>query len=273
MMLLKKDIVELMEETMKEAAGMGLSEEDTGGVARLMIYLINKRLAGYYDTLDLNITQAFVSNAGDFFLSKIGRLVDCDRLPNETTEDYRYRITKQIQIVASSNITAVRLAILSVEGVQEVKLKRFTHGTGSFSAYVVSEEPITPQSILDAVNLKIQNGVEGFGIRAEAFRPIIIPIELKIRLIFNNTVTDLDKQLAITQSNEAVKRYVNSRNVEDPIDVNEIRKLIQAIHNGIEEIIFYHFKVNNRPALIKNQTCAWNERFVESDKPNAIQVS
>lgn len=273
MILLKKEIDELMEETLKEAAAMGLTETDSGGVTRLLLYLINKRLATYYETLDLNIAQAFVSNASDFFLDKIGRLLDCTRNPNEATEDYRYRITKQIQIVASANYTAVRLAILSVEGVQEVKLKKFTHGTGSFSAYVISEDPITPQPILDAVNQKIQNGVEGFGIRAEAFRPIIIPVEMKIRLIFNNTVTDLDKKLAIAQAQEAVKTYVNSRNVEDPLEIDAIRKTIQAINPGISEIIIYHFKVNNRPALVNDQTCAWNERFVEADKPNAIQVA
>jgi hypothetical protein len=272
MILLKKDIDQLMDESLVEAKGMGLTEEDAGGVVRLLLYLFNKRLAAYYETFDLNMTQALVSNASDFYLEKIGRLVDCTRQNGEDTEAFRYRMTKQIQIVASSNYTAVRLAILSVEGVQEVKLKRFTHGTGSFSAYIVSEDPITPQAILDEVNAKINMGVEGYGIRAEAFRPVIKPIELKIRLIFSNTVTDLDKQLATAQAQEAVKTYINSRNVEESIIIEDIRKLIQAINPGISEIIFFYFKISNRPVVVTDQSCAWNERFVESDKANAIQV-
>jgi len=272
MILLKKTIEEIMEETLKEAEGMGITETDAGGVCRLLLYLINKRLAAFYDTLDLNIAQAFVSNATGFFLDKIGQLLDCKRNTGESDDDFRFRITKQIQSVASGNYTAVRLAILSVPGVQDVKLQRFTHGAGSFSAYVISADPITPQTILDAVNEKINNGIESFGIRAEAFRPIIIPVEMKIRLIFNKTVTDLDKRLAIAQAQEEVKKYVNSRNVGEPLEIKEIDRRIRAINEGIEEILIFHFKVSNRPALITDQTCAWNERFVESDKPNAIQV-
>lgn len=273
MILLKKDVNELMQETLEAAVAGGLTEKDAGGVTRLLLSLINGRLGTYYETLDMNLAQAFVSNATDFYLDKIGMLVDCKRNAGEELEAYRYRITKQIQIVASSNMTAVRMAILAVPGVQEVKLKRYTHGTGSFSAYVISSDPITPQSVIDAVNLKIQEGVEAYGVRAEAFRPIVIPVEMRIRLIFNNTVTDVDQKMAIAQTQEAVKTYINSRNVEEPIVIDDLYKAIRATNHGIVEIIIYHFRINGRNALVTDQVCAWNERFVESDKVNAIQVS
>ncbi len=273
MILLKKTIDEIMEETLREAEGMGLTDRDVGSVNRLIISILNKRLESYYEALDLNIAQAFVSNASNFFLDKIGRLLDCVRLPSEVNDDeaYRYRITKQIQIVASANQMAVRLAILSVSGVQDVKLRRYTHGTGSFSAYIITENPIVPQDILDTVQVKIDE-MEAFGVRGEAFRPIIIPVEMKMRLIFSKTVTDLDQKLAVAQAQEELKKYVNSRNVGEPLDIEEVRSRIQKINSGIAEMIFFHFRVNNRPMLVTKQTCGWNERFVESDKPNAIQV-
>lgn len=272
MILLDKTLDEIMEETMIELQGMGISETDAGGVGRLFLAIINKRLSSYYDTLRTNMLQPFVSSATGIFLERIGRLVDCAKLDAEAEEDYRYRITKQIQNVASGNYTAIRLALLSIPGVQEVTLKRFTHGTGSFSAYIISEDPVTSQDILDQANAKIQQGVESFGVRGEAFRPIIVPVEMKMRLIFNKGVVDLDKKLAITQAEEALKNYINGRNVGESIVIDDIYKLINAVHDGIEEIIIFSFKVNNRPVLNVDQKCAWNERFVESDKTNSIQV-
>jgi hypothetical protein len=268
-----KDINEIMEETLKELEAMGITETDAGGVARLLLYIINKRLATYYETLNINQMQAFVSHATGFFLDKIGRLLDCDRRPEEIGNDdaYRYRITKQIQVVASANRMAVRLAALSVSGVQDVKMKPFTHGTGSFSIYVISEDVFTPESILEEVRQKMDE-FASFGIRAEVFRPYLVPVELRTRLLFKKNVSDLDKKLIISQANEAIRQYMNSRNAGDPFSFDTLTSNIQSLHEDISDIIYFDFKVNNRPAFIKDQTCAWNERFVQSDKPNAVQV-
>lgn len=273
MILLNKTLEEIMEESMKELEGMGITETDAGGVARLLLAIINKRLSSFYEALSVNHAQAFVSKAKGVFLDHIGKLLDCTRRPEEINDDesYRYRITKQIQSVASSNRIAVRLAALSVPGVQDVKMKRFTHGTGSFSVYVITEDAVTPQSILDAVQEKIDE-VCSFGVRAEAFRPTTIPVEMKVRLIFNKTIVDLDRKLAIAQAQEQLKTYVNSRNAGDPLEVEEMEKLMRGVNEGIEEAIIFHFKINNRPVLVVDQNIAWNERFVESDKPNSIQV-
>lgn len=275
MILLDKTYEQIMEETLLELEGMGL-DRNAGSVARLLLSIINKRLAGekgYYETLKINHAQAFVSKAKGNFLDHIGLLLDCHRTDEEQNDDeaFRYRITKQIQIVASANYIAVRLAALSVVGVQDVQMKRFTHGTGSFSVYVITENPITPQDILDEVQFQVDQ-VEAFGVRGEVFRPIIKPIEMKVRLVFKKTVPDLDRKLAIAQCQDELKNYVNGRNVGEPLEMTEINKLLKEVHPGIEEIIVFNYKIENRPALAVDQECAWNERFLESDKPNAIYV-
>lgn len=272
MILLDKTYEQIMEETLKEVEGMGL-DRNAGSVARLLLAIMNKRLSGYYETLKVNHAQAFVSKATGPFLDYIGQLLDCERMEDERNDDekYRYRITRQIQIVASANYTAIRLAALSVEGVQDVQMKRYTHGTGSFSVYVVTENPITPQDILDAVQMRVDE-VESFGVRGEVFRPIVKPIEMRVRLVFKKTVPDLDRKLAIAQSQDELKNYVNGRTVGEPLLMTEINRLLKSIHSGIEEIIIFNYKVETRPVLPVDQVCAWNERFLESDKPNAIYV-
>lgn len=273
MILLDKKYDQIMKETLAELEGMGVKEMHAGGVARLFLSILNRQLTTYYEALSLNHAQAFVSKANGPFLDLIGQLLDCTRRPEEASDDegYRYRITKQIQIVASANRMAIRLAALSVEGVQDVMMKRFTHGTGSFSVYVITENPITPQDILDAVQDRIEEA-EAYGVRGEVYRPIVRTAEMKVRLIFNKTVPDLDRRLAIAQSQDALKNYVNSRHVGQELNIQEINQTIKEIHNQIEELIIFDYKIDNRPVLPVNQTCAWNERFIESDKPNAIQI-
>lgn len=273
MILLDKKYEQILEETLVELEGMGIQDRTPGGVARLFLVNINKQLSSYYETLRLNHAQAFVSKANGPYLDMIGTLLDCHRIPEEVNDDeaYRYRITKQIQIVASANEMAVRLAALSVEGVQDVMMKRYTHGTGSFSVYVITENPVTPQEILDLVQEAIDN-TEAYGVRGEVFRPILLEIDVRVRLIFNKTVADLDRKLAIAQAQDSLKYYVNSRNVGDAMVVNDIHKLLRDTHSGIEEAILFDYKINNRPVLPVDHEPAWNERYIESDKPNAIQV-
>lgn len=273
MILLDKNLDLIMEETLAELEGMGIKDPPPGSVARIILTAINKQLDQYYKTLNINHAQAFVSKAKDRFLELIGELLDCHRLESERNDDeaYRYRITKQIQIVASSNYTAVRLAALSVDGVQDVVMKRFTHGTGSFSVYVVTEEPDTPQDVLDAVQEAI-NETQAFGIRGEVFKPVIRTVQIKARIVFNKKVTDLDRRLATAQAFDELKRYVNSRTVGEPLVINDIQSLIHTIHNQIEEVIIFDYKIDNRPVLAVDQVCAWNERFIESSLIGAIKV-
>jgi uncharacterized phage protein gp47/JayE len=251
---------------------MGL-DRDAGGVARLLLNIMNKRLSTYYDTLKLNQMMAFVSKAKDGFLDEIGKILDCTRLDSEIGDDdaFRFRITKQIQIVAAANKMAIRLAALSVDGVMDVMLKPFTHGTGSFSVYVITQDPVTPDDILTLVQQKIDE-CEAYGVRGEVYRPILLPVEMKIRLLFKKTVPDLDRKLTVAQVQDALKTYVNSRNVGQPVFIKEMNELIKSFYSGIVDVIIFNYAINNRPVLPVDQDCAWNERFIESDKPGAIQV-
>lgn len=270
MILLKKTLEEIMEETLRELEGMNI-DRDAGSVARLLLAIINKKIAGFYEALDVNMAQAFVSSAKDIFLDRIGQLLNCDRYMGESNDAYRFRITKQIQNVASANRTAVRLAALSVAGVQEIKMYPFTHGTGSYSVYVITEDPITPQSVLDEVQERIDE-VQGYGINGKVFRPVIAGVEMKIRLIFKKGVDDLEKRLAISKSQDEAINYINGLNIGEPLVIDEVYKRIHHTHDEIDEIMIFSFKVNGRPKLVTNQKCAWNERFIQSDRPNAIEI-
>lgn len=271
MLQLNKSQAELNEIAFKrlEEAGLGVS---AGKIAKLLVSIINEIQADFYSTLKSQHIQAFLSKATGVSLDMIGELLNCHRRDGEEQEDYRYRISKQSLTLATANQTAVRLACLSVEGVEDVVMKAYTHGTGSFSVYVVTDNPQTPDNIIESVREKLDE-FKAYGIRAEAFSPKILPVELKARIIFDKRVVDLDKQMVRKQAEQMIKDYVNSINVGDILNIKQIKDDVYNSHKDIFSVDIYHFRISNRPCLLVPQESDWNERFVEAGTPDAILVS
>jgi hypothetical protein len=252
-----------------EQEGLGVS---AGRIAKLLLSIQNENIAGFYEQLKLAHVQPLLSHAQGNNLDLVGELLSCDRKDGEEDEDYRYRISKQSLTLASANETAVRLACLSVPGVDDVILKAYTHGTGSFAVYVVSDTPQTPDSVLYDVN-KALDGMKAYGIRAAAFAPKLIPVELRARIIFDKKVVDLDRQMVRKQAEQLIKDSINQLSVGASLDPRELEKEIVRSHSDIYSVDIYHFRVNNRPCLLVEQSTSWNERFVQASEPNAVLVS
>jgi phage-related baseplate assembly protein len=252
-----------------EEEGLGAS---SGRIARLILSIVNEIHAEFYQTLKVSHTAHILSEATGVALDMIGQLLNCTRNEGEDDDTYRYRISKQSLSLATANETAIRLACLSVEGVKDVVMRPYTFGTGSFSVYVVTDTPQTPDNILEEVQNVLEE-FKGYGIRAQAFSPKILPVELKARILFDKKVVDLDRQMVRKQAEQAVKDYVNSRNVGETLEPKVIKDMIYNSHKDIQEVEIYHFRINNRPCLLVPQEAAWNERFVEASTPEAILVT
>lgn len=271
MLTLEKTQLELNELAFQrlEEEGLGVS---AGKVAKLLVSIINEIQADFYTTLQANHVKAFLSKADDGTIELIGEVLNCSRNDGEDIEDYRYRISQQSLTLATANQTAVRLACLSVEGVEDVALKAYTHGTGSFSVYVVTDTPQTPDNILEEVNQKLDE-FKAYGIRAQAFSPKLLNTEIRARILFDKKVVDLDRQMVRKQAEQSVKDYVNSKTVGEELNIKEIKDMIYNSHKDIYSVEIYYFRINNQPCLLVPQKSDWNERFVESSLPEAILIS
>lgn len=266
-----KSLADLNEVSFKRLAEASIGVS-AGSIAKLMLGIQNENIEGFYDTLKTNTVQAFLSYAEGEAVDAIGVMFNCTRLPGEDEATYKLRINKQNLTLASANETAVRLAILSIEGVEDVVMRAYTHGTGSFSVYPVTNNPVPDDDIMTAVEIKLDE-MKGYGIRATAFPPVLVPVEMKARLIFDKTVQELDQRLIRSQAQQLIKDYVNTQSVGGAIVPNDLRKSIQDLNDGIFEVQFYQFRINNRPAVLVEQLAQWNERFIESSITDAILVS
>jgi uncharacterized phage protein gp47/JayE len=243
-----------------------------GAIAKLFLNIINKQESDLYDVLTLNLVQAFVSTATDDFLDAIGVLLHCFRNADEEDDDYRYRVTNQILNMATSNETAIRLAALSTEGVQDVMLKKYSFGSGSFSVLIVSDSPITSPSILNSVEVNVEK-VVGFGIKFNIINPDLNNVKIQIKLLLKDTVSDGDGQEIKFNVKDALKTYLTTKNIGDPIVIPQITQTIMNVDNEIVSYSCEKLTINGKTTMFVDQDCKWTERFMLSSDPDAIIIS
>lgn len=272
LLLTDKSFDLLMEESLAELSSTPISYEGAGSVAKKIIAAVNKHVADFYGVLKIQHAQAFVSKAVDAYLDSIGQMLNCPRNEGEVDDDYRYRISQQTLSAAKANETAIRLAALSVPGVKEVVLREFTHGAGSFSVYVVTDSATPSAAILEAVDAAVEE-VKTFGVRSAVFAPKKVAIQFRARLAFNPKTSEFDKNILRSQATQAVRNYIGTMQPGSTFQMSLAREMVLSISDQITGMDIYVFSINNKPALLVNQTSAWNARFIEAEIPNAIIIS
>lgn len=263
----------IMEEVIKDLESTPISNSGPGGVARLLLAKVSAKFGTFYTELKTQHVQAFLSQATGQSIDLIGELINCPRRMDETDDNYKGRIHVQKLVDEKANETAVRLAVLSVEAVKDVILRPFTHGTGSFSVYPILDNPYEwNDRLVSSIDLALKD-TASFGIKSTVLQPRIAPIELRIKLLFNQKTAEIDRGLIRTRVTQLIRQKLNTFT---PGAKFEIFKLINQVIQSDENILdveVYHFMVRNRTALMVDQESMWNERFVESTVPGAVLVS
>lgn len=275
-LLIQKTMDELMKTAMSRLAKTPITETSAGGIARLLLAVFNEQLAsdapdgqGFYKRLEVAHAQAFLSTAEGYSLDLIGQLLNCRRQSGESDDDFRYRISKQTLTLAAANATAIRLAALSVDGVSDVVMKPYTHGTGSGSLYIYTSDPTQAASLVEQVQAVVDD-VAAYGVRVAVFAPNNVEVEVYVRLIFDKQASEADKKLVRAKATQALKDYINSRGPGEELVINEMIKQVMSASDLIYDAEIARFVIDGRPVVIANQMCSWNERFVEASKPDAV---
>lgn len=261
-----------------------------GAIAKLFADILNRNISGFYEALGLNHVQAFVTTATGDFLSAIGVLLNCTRYTNESDDDFRKRITHQVLSLSMANETAIRLAALQADGVEDVILKRYSHGPGSFTVFPLVGSAFDIQTVLSDVEAAVLS-VSSYGEKITIKAPTMKYIKLNVNLVFSINVTDVEKQNTAVTVREEIISYINSLPAGSPFIVNELTQRIMNENSSItidstgktatytyakDNIINYSctdFKINNQTCLLINQGARWDEKFAVSPDTNAIIVT
>lgn len=264
-----KTLEQLQEEALQRLQNTPLRDSGPGSVVRLLLAVVNSVLAEYYQQLDVIHMNSYVSTASGDFLDLLGEIVHCKRRENEPDDEYRYRISQQALADATANRMAIRLAALSVEGVKDVIFHEYALGTGSCALYVIIDDISQQDSILAAVKENVESA-KATGMRIEVLTPKLIPIGLKMALIFKGGTLDLDRQSITSFVEQTVAAYLNSLYPGNPVVIDDI--IGRAVSAGaydsssessIAEVCILALTRDGKEVSIEDQYCRWNERFVE----------
>lgn len=270
LLILDKEFNQLMDESLRGLQDTSISNTGAGGIARLLLSIVNKPIADFYKSLKTEHAQAFLSKAKGGNIDLIGELLNCARYVGESDDDYKYRISKQTLTLEHANETAVRLAVLSVPGVSDVIMREYSYGTGSFSVYPVLDDPFAwDVDMLNAVQAKLKEA-KAYGIRSVIMQPRLSYVEMRGRLTLNKRVTEADRALISNDVTQTVRAYIAGLKPGEAISVNQINALILSVSTDIVSVEIHHFMINNRAMLVTDQEPSWNERYVEAPNSSSI---
>jgi phage-related baseplate assembly protein len=239
----------------------GISNTDPGSVARTFLEVLTEEFYDFYSELELTVAMGFVSSASGRYLDMIGMLLACNRTLGESDASYKMRIVNQVYVVAGANLTAIRLKALSIEGVRDVIFKEYTHGAGSFSCYVITNDVQASRSILNAVEGAI-NDAKAYGIYAEVKTPVLIPVELMVRLIFSSDAGNAEKTTIRQNAARTVRNYFDNLVLGETLVINEVIQIIMDVSTKIKDLDIYGVTVDGTNRYVTNQTIKWDEKFV-----------
>lgn len=265
-----KTFEELSEEGINELNSIGFNSSP-GSIAKLFLNIINANIADLYTTLTINHMRAFVTTADNDALDAIGSLLQCTRIDGENDDNYRYRITNQCLTLATSNETAVRLTALTTDGVEDIVLKPYSMGAGSFTVIVLTNRDVTPDDILERVRMRLQD-VHGYGIRYNVVSPTLNYIKLTQRLTFTNNISDIDKQDIKYEVQQVVMDYLANLKIGEMFNIDVMTQIIMDVSPFIIQEQNQEFYINNEKALYTNQTSKWFERFTLSNDVDNVVI-
>lgn len=238
-----------------------ITNNDPGSVARTFLEVLTEEFYEFYTELDLAATMGFVSTAMGRYLDMIGTLLDCNRMLNESDDDYRARITNQVYVVAGANLTAIRLKALSVEGVRDIIFKEYSHGAGSFSCYVLTQDAQASASVLSAVQTAIDE-TKAYGIYAEVKAPVLIPVELMVRLVFSSDIGNAEKNTIRQSAIRETRNYIDGLGIGETLVINELIQRLMEISTKIKDLDIYGMQVNGVARYVTNLNIKWDEKLI-----------
>lgn len=243
-----------------------------GSIVKLITSIINSEIVDFYELLSTALSNAFVTTATGRFLDALGQTVNCIRLDGEEDEDYRVRIVNSVSILTSSNEHAIRLKILSLDEVLDVRLKNYTHGAGTFTVVPITKDLLIDSGLEFSIRQKIDETV-AYGTKYHISKPRKKEVSLSIKLSFVSGTTDSEMRAIMFEVTEAIKRYIINLKLGESLIINELTQRIMEVSESILSYSCTSFKINNKKVNFINQHVDYYSKLTLEQGVESIIVS
>ncbi len=237
-----------------------ITDFSPGTIARTFLDIINEELEECYTTLDRYISMAYISTASGKFLDLMGAMLNCPRKSGDTDDNYRYLISQQVYSSAGANETTIRLKSLSVADVKDVVLVPYTYGIGSFSVYVMVDDPNTSDTIINSVQAVLDRE-KAYGIKAVAMKPNITTVDVSVKLVMHPSVSSVEASSLSYSARSAIKYYIDNISMGEALSINVIMSKALSVSDKIINGEVLEFKINNKKTYLATYYSMWDEKI------------
>lgn len=260
MIVYRKSPAELEQGAIKSLEGTRISTTGDGSVALSIIKSVNSIISQFYQDLDSNTQNGFLSTSQGSFIDLIGESLNCSRLPGETNDNYKYRISQQTSVNAGANRTSLEIETNSLEGVKKVVLSPYTRGIGSFSAFVVPNTYEDLSSSLTRVQ-EVLDSVGAFGVRGIAEAPKSLLIKMKLQVSFTSGTYQSSRASIKDNIKREIKSLIDNIEIGSSLVMSEIFQVVRNVSDSILDVSIRSIEINNKPILVKNYIPRVDEKF------------
>lgn len=262
MLNIKKTLDELMQKTFDRVNSITYPNGHTinltpGSVTRLILSCMNVELVDLYDILNSVHLNAYLSTASGNYLDLIGYLLNCNRLYKETDENYRFRISSQVTVMERCNELSVRLSLLNIPDVDDIYFIPYTHGSGSFTVYISSNN--LNEDLMNTCKSTLAKNV-AYGIRYEIEVPTHLSIKLDVKVMFRLGETNTESILKDCKMK--LQDYLSSMKLGEEIKIEDIITICLNTSDKIYDVEPILISINGEDKEIADLTCKPTERFV-----------
>lgn len=179
-----------------------------GSVMDMIFKSFSYILATAHKEIEDNKKPYLFTKQTDEELDDTGAFLQCPRLPNESDENYLYRLMKWTQRNATNNEEAINQAINTLSFSSSGKFVKYTDGVGTGTVYLIPykyEEDYIKNAIAEAEN------VIGKVVSPSSIVNYTVPTPSKVKLVVYLDVKDgsdinyIKREIAIK-----VKDYINN---------------------------------------------------------------
>lgn len=154
---------------------------------------------------------------------------------SEGDTNYRFRIANQVVASEQANLTALRIAALSVPGVSDIVLIPFHRGVGSLDMLIKATTPTVADGLIAAVQNAV-DGVIAMGIIATVRKPKETGFSMNVSLTLRRTLAAATESSVVQGVTNNLTDYINNLDIGEDFIVNEAIERVMATSDEIKNV-------------------------------------
>lgn len=186
----------------------------------------------------------------------------------ESDDDLRNRMFLEGRSYHNRMIDTIKAIAYSIPGVVDINFYKNTHGVGTTSVIVLTQDPIVPDGIIEAVTVAIAELGDN---SVRVMKPEYLVTVVYNKIEYNSDTVDTTNINELVAS--AQKGYINNLSNNTTLSLDTLRSVAINSSAEVKNIQITCLEINARKVSLTDQVSGWDEKFItaESEGTPAIK--